>query len=245
VSVFDELMDVESERLRTHIQLGRLKYWRWCVRRIKKLERKRRVLERRRPLPWGEWKELVRELEWLKSSREEIEEREGGRKKIEQKYKLLSQKLQNLRERRRALMGKVRDEELTPEQGCWLCLRVTPQLVFEVAHVLVGDDEVAHEVATRALNIVRDLYLADPAFLSGKSALTIMGGALYLVVAYMRGRNLDVSSVTQKKVAMLLGTRECTVRNMYWWMVEKMEELNLLEKYFPRAFSPSYRGGTR
>ena len=69
-----------------------------------------------------------------------------------------------------------------------------------------SQNQVATEIASEALTIIREKYEADPTFFSGKSVKGIAGGLFYLLG--QRYGNLR----TQRQIAKNLNTTEVTIR---------------------------------
>jgi transcription initiation factor TFIIIB Brf1 subunit/transcription initiation factor TFIIB len=92
-------------------------------------------------------------------------------------------------------------------EGTNILNRIGKEEILPLAQkIWQGQNEVATEIASEALAIIREKYEIDPTFFSGKRAKGIVGGLFYLLGH--RCGNLR----TQRQIALNLNTTEVTIR---------------------------------
>lgn len=93
---------------------------------------------------------------------------------------------------------------------CYLCLRVPPEEVLKLAHLIwPKDSSKAREIGLKAAEFIRKAYKKDPVFFCGKKRSRILSGLFYLL-----GIEYDMH-VTEDKVGSVLGCASLTVRLSY------------------------------
>jgi len=141
--------------------------------------------------------------------KDKLEEVESKLNEIKPKISGFHKKLDEIRNKRRKLMEKMRSLKITPEDECWLCLRIAPQAVFEVTHALFSDENVAHKIAVGALKTIKEAYLKDPYAITGKRPTVLIAGAIYLQCI------LNNVRTSQRAIGNLLGVSETSIKNTY------------------------------
>jgi transcription initiation factor TFIIIB Brf1 subunit/transcription initiation factor TFIIB len=85
--------------------------------------------------------------------------------------------------------------------------RIGEEEILQFAQKIWRDqNQAATEIASEALNVIRETYQKNPTFFSGKSAKGIVGGLFYLL-----GQRHG-SIRTQREISLDLNTTEITIR---------------------------------
>ena len=104
-------------------------------------------------------------------------------------------------------------------ETCYVCLRITPELVLKLAHKIWNDQpEKAREKGKQASKIIEDCYKQKPWFFCGRTYRTILGGLFYLLSEYQK-KTIDGlyyrKENSMKKIGYDLETTEVGVRQGY------------------------------
>ena len=92
-------------------------------------------------------------------------------------------------------------------EGTRILNRIGEQEILSLAQkIWQSQNQVATEIASETLAVIREKYETDPTFFSGKSAKGIVAGLFYLL-----GQRYG-SIRTQRQIALGLNTTEVTIR---------------------------------
>jgi len=90
----------------------------------------------------------------------------------------------------------------------WICRRITPQCVLNLAHKTWEEDpKAAGKVALEAYEIIRLGYAENPPFFCGKKAKSIVSGLFFIL-----SLKHDGAKKTQREIAIALDTTEEMIR---------------------------------
>ena len=68
------------------------------------------------------------------------------------------------------------------KKDCWVCLRITPELVLKMSlKIWEGDHQIARVIGKEASKLIQKSYGLNKCFCSSRSSKTILSGLFYLL----------------------------------------------------------------
>jgi len=92
-------------------------------------------------------------------------------------------------------------------EECYLCYRITPTMVLDLAHKIIPNEEQAHKIGMEACRIIKEEYLRFPPNLCGWKPSLLIGSLLYLLSLK------EGLPITQRRVCQACGVIEMSLRN--------------------------------